>query len=1626
MLIAELTERLDIPAQRTELLQFLSIPQRAALKPEDKFTLTTSLIEGDVFEDQATTIRLYQSQNAQAMLTELLKLPTLTSMLNATLNSTLRTQLPGLDQSQTRMNSFIEEVPVHSPSDNQPVRRWVDSVTLSEALLSFYQKQGWPLGRTREFFNRKRSDEPADPERTAKDKQHWEKAVKDIAGSLTLLLSFHLESFWNTEVNPGQSRLAFFAEAMSDKSRMDLLFKRQEKIITAQQCQQLTTLYLQDSTLRKAHKDPLHVEKVRIWEHYPHYVELASTLMISNSGAYLYTQAEGLQLLESHSDLLQVLQAMAKAAGHEDELYDSLTLEERHRFIGFKHPQVSGAPVLGAVFTEIIQEIVDKQLQNLEYALGIYRRSEGIVDIDALLDHALDIRSMLDNRLLRLDASGRWSSRPVASDKQRPSTVQAEKAKRLEQTCNTIEDSLAKEIETHPTLQGTATIALESTLKILKFDDLLPKDIDIKRSSENPGPGKEPPSTDSHTLVDYFIDRLVSGAESIDEFPAIGTYRESPADSSSKLAILPAATVKTLIQTALAYFKGHDLNDIPKNALEEMKPRLAHAMSVGIRGEAELRVLNKTLHPQDQAIITTALNPDSPDRRTRQGLNGFRPDAYSLTLERTGLRTLLPLAHCLLLSERGGIDPEHSGRMILWTPALGLEVFSSVNSVRSELARRLLSSKERLILLENLKATDRQFHQTYSLGPFRLIERNVAQDRQQTGIEHYLAQRKQTLSLKLPAKQLLSRLDDLKKIPAPLNLQRTTQVAQAIFHQQSLPVWLGMASAQEQQLHVELLEQYLHNVDADRDYLHGIPSLRDYAQEKLTELLKLRYPEHTLDPSEVSITPRLALAGKKQALTDFALNHFDGLDDTDFTVASTTAKALPAQLNPASVRQLVRQLDIKTHYQTLLKAHLTIGNAGATDRQQRFIKQLPWQVLQYAHGLKLQERLSDGAYSLIHQVMDMPDAIARSTVSGAKALIRPLELIATEGAAAVKALGLYLIGPEPGSKGPQVLYSPYYQNHVLKEYEDETSFLTELRTSGTLKSWLLELLPVAQQAIYRNLLTGTDLQSSDIRLASNPITGTLLKQLFEDNTVLLLKLLGSQSQAKQHAEWEMVRDLFSGVQQAIQFLAGKLAYPLAVWHSYQYFKESAEDLQQHKWGSALKAFIYGVGQLATIKKAMEASASTPVPTAEKEVVSTESPLESPVVITNWANMDLTAPQRTRLQPYEVMDVALKDLKKSTEPGVYLDAATNRQLIPLAGKVSRVEKRGHLWQIISDQYKGPFVRKTDAQQWVFDARQHLPRFGGALTRLNNQYLTWSSVRNGMNIEAVGMKNIRRLYPEKARMIREGLDLAVHYTSYCKHNLRLLDPAVQPATRVHRFLKSFFAVSTIEPSLVQKLTAAVDKILLELVDPSLASPNSKRFVTGFHRSHPTTHTAFVIPADAERKLYLAERFFDFGYNLYRPHLMVRFDIDTHARATTIIHELSHIVLATEDIAYLESARPFPDLLAEATGKRLKDALHDVQTASLSMLTPITELFQVLDEDTGTWMDAGAAVDTELIQDHILKLTGGKDLDDARRIFRTDSTRRIDTVLGNADSVAYLITQLGRQLDPVPSSRPVSPIP
>ena len=71
--------------------------------------------------------------------------------------------------------------------------------------------------------------------------------------------------------------------------------------------------------------------------------------------------------------------------------------------------------ISGSIFKTLFEAIISKQLQNMEYALQVFRHSDGAVDIQAFFDKALDIRSMISERLLTLEAQGRWSTRPVLS-----------------------------------------------------------------------------------------------------------------------------------------------------------------------------------------------------------------------------------------------------------------------------------------------------------------------------------------------------------------------------------------------------------------------------------------------------------------------------------------------------------------------------------------------------------------------------------------------------------------------------------------------------------------------------------------------------------------------------------------------------------------------------------------------------------------------------------------------------------------------------------------------------------------------------------------------------------------------------------------------------------------------------------------------------------------------------------------------------------------------------------------------------------------------------------------------------------------------------------------------------------
>lgn len=1495
----EIAQILESPAERDELFRLLSITQRAELNSTSVIRSTRQTIDGDVFTTLVESVEYAQGQNARAVVDELVKLPSLRSMLDDALNEVLS----NFDHRQVRVT-----MSTGGRAGSANARQLTKSMTLSDAVLIYFHNQGRPAGHDVDFVHPQINVSP-------QNTRQWQNLLRVTASNLIPKLTQCIETYWDATAPLHTSRRRFLSQVLSDALRATILIMREKRQLTDAQSRELHRLY------RPSRPDEplLFVETLRLWEYAPLYVEPAGSLMISGKGHYLYTPSHGLQKVDNYLGFKDALLNTPASAARKEQLYSLLSLEERNRFLRLDDPQVSGKSVAWPVFGSLADAIIGKQLENLHFAMEMSR--QGDVDVHALVDKALDIRTLISKSLLSQNADGHWGTQPAFFGDLRPSNFMADQLERKVKSYLSVEEALNAEFSQLP-------LSNEISLRF---------------------------------------------------------------------------------------------------ALRGLLPELTNVFSLGIRAEAELRELNGTLPPAARDLIATvfAFDAEYPDRIHRIGVKGFRPDVYSLRLACTeeGKTVSLPLANCFLLTERGGLDTPYSGLGILWTPAEGLQAFASVELATKQLNRHLLDSQKRFGWLANLPPSHRKPHERYQLDVFELIEDNVLLNRMNSFITLFEAEYGYLSTLKsgdwqLAGPERVKSLEALLEKGAPTNLPRARRIAQAIRWQQKLPAWLGTASLEEQGLQIDLLEQYRSSVADDKDYLDGIESLHGYVNKRLKALLEARFAVKDLDPDTLQITPNLALAGPASTLTEFALNHADITQKTGFKVSSTSGRKLPDRLNEAAVRQILLSLDIPTTYKKTVLDELSDTTVDGQKRKQRFRRQLPWQLLQHAHALHLQQHLSPSAFDLIRQVLDMPDAIARQAVEGASALIRPLELIKTEGTAAIKALGLYLIGSSKDDKAPHVLYSPYHAGHNFTEFKDQASIVAALNTPGTLQDLLIRRLPETQQATFKNLFAATVGSLSEITLASNPIKTNLFDTLFDDNTTLLSHMLTAQTDKKRQFDWETVLHLFSaGVKLVGRQLQGKLTFIETLWDSYQDFKASAQSLQQHDWKAGLHDFIAGAAEMVSLgflNRDDTFGLLDPIgPLAQNSAPAPP----------HWKDIASTAPARTNLRAFEATDVSLQDLQKNVIDGTYRAPRSDKLYAPVAGIVFQVAKANQVWRVVHEQGAGPILRHSpDSQQWLIDPQRQTIRYGKVMSTLANSYSDYKA-STSLNIEARGMAQIRRNYPAYANMIVQALEVARYYSFNALHNLDQVKHQVLPGSRLDTFLKSFFGVKKVDASLIKKIHTAVSPLCQALADPSWETRNAKRLVIGSLKYTDDRATAFVLEPEATGRIYLTQYFFEVGLDWYKDAVPDSFNVDAHAQAAVLIHEVSHQLFDTLDIVYLDAALPFLDLISNATqfGYSKYNDQKDQQRNGLSLTTPRSKLFMAWDSA------AGGLKSLELFPEHrdmarqILKMTGARTMSEARSIFLDpdSSAGRIDVILRNADSMTLLICELGRQLDSPPMS-------
>ena len=273
----------------------------------------------------------------------------------------------------------------------------------------------------------------------------------------------------------------------------------------------------------------------------------------------------------------------------------------------------------------------------------------------------------------------------------------------------------------------------------------------------------------------------------------------------------------------------------------------------------------------------------------------------------------------------------------------------------------------------------------------------------------------------------------------------------------------------------------------------------------------------------------------------------------------------------------------------------------------------------------------------------------------------------------------------------------------------------------------------------------------------------------------------------------------------------------------------------------------------------------------------------------------------------------------------------------------------------------------------------------------------------------MRDIRRLYPEKARVIRLAHEQAIHYLSECQQHLQSLPTAshLEPATA--SFLKTVFSLDAIDDDLLQRLKDVTQRLLDYIQHPDYSPFDSRRYALGDLKHLNATALAGI--HHPQKPIFFDEKFFVDRTQRFSPIIRTEngrvFDSNKHFTAATLIHEFTHLALETVDINYVYSYWPFEELLlrGDAEAQTYRSLLRRHRSRQLTTDIQVETLFRHLEMDGVTY----SKIDPHVVA-QLLSRTRLNTLEEVRLRFFNDANARVDIVLMNADSVTLLLTWLG----------------
>lgn len=1047
---------------------------------------------------------------------------------------------------------------------------------------------------------------------------------------------------------------------------------------------------------------------------------------------------------------------------------------------------------------------------------------------------------------------------------------------------------------------------------------------------------------------------------------------------------------------------------------------------------------------------------DRPVRSLRTALGVPVTEAFSISLSYDNQPAAL-LCDTLVLSQ-----PLNRGSpLMLWNSGRGWQQFSSVQALQSMLQRKFhgsgrerwlafLGERDRTLLRGHmLKASDNQLHIHLDRvdGHVNAAMQQAVLSRQQQDLRQ-LCQRAVRCSLEAGLFTQLAGATELDSLLANMLDGLSVGIDIATFDA-LLPPWLASASIADLNLYFNTLRRYYVVSSDGRGFLFDIAPLKDYARKRLVAQLSKDFPDQRLNPDQITVTLRryvsefpaagelpsavaAATLVRNESLTDYAINRFATDQGASLSITSAEQPQATVVLTPDYLRQLVRRLDVGAGYVALLRKALAADDPHYATRKRLFIEQMPSILLALALPEKLKGRLSATAFEFIARVVDMPDGIARAPVDGTRVIISALQLIADQGMNPDPVAGVYLICPSAPDTGPVILYAIYHSPFIFREYASPKALLDDIRNDEALQQLLLARLdPEVRRRYDHGGFIEPHLPFSVEGLgdvpwrAPGPITlglaevkGNALHMLFSATLALLLHDGVSNVVTNEQADQAGRAFLATlGWEQALSLLPGKLGSLVALWQSHTLFRASAASASGRQWGKALSEFSAALGAvIAARQQTVEDQALTD----QNNPGSAGAPGEEDesLAASSWRESALNAEQRMRLGSLEARDVTLDQMKHDELLNLFLTKDHDTAYAVVAGKVYQVRRlpdEDRLIIIGADGTAGPRLKLDSNLHWQLDLSLRLRGGGGIVTKFNAAD-TERSADDVLIIEARGMPEIRSLYRDRARRIGRAHFQARRYLQTSLDNLsgRQRGGALDP--QVSRIIGEFFGVAIPGRELLIETESAIKTLFDAVLEDSLSPFSSPRFVVGSNRQGRETVISFVIKADRKRRVFLTDRFFNVPAFQLKPQAALEgFEAMVHYQAANLIHELSHQVLDTVDIAYLESMAPYPDLL-EDTGPAsgLQTYVKDLHEFRLSHRSNRDSLFTLFKDNQ--WRDITPDEDRGF--DAILRITKTTNLDDARDVFLADVQKRSRVMLCNADSLALLILLLGRRSYAVPS--------